>query len=239
MIISHARKFAIFAPWKTASSTVDARFGDMNESPYSRFYYFSPHLNRVTHQHVTCAEFEAMPESRLGYATVAFTRNPYDRVYSGFIQVQRDIVRQSAVGYPTRWIGELVMRQLDANRRQLERANYNVDEWIASLAEDQIYNVGHNTSLPLHPAHYWTHLAGSRHVSIIGRVETFEDDLESICDRLGVQPPERQNRNVSDSAAGAGGAGPYRHAGRMNARSIARINDLFADDFALLGYDRL
>lgn len=240
MIISHANKFVILAPWKTASSTMDARFAALNESPYSRFYYFSPYLNRVTHQHLTCAEFAALPESRLGYASAAFVRNPYDRVYSGFVQVQRDIVSQSAAGYPSPWIRDLVLRQLAENRSQLERAGHDFNEWVASLTEDQIYNVGRNTSLPLHPAHYWTQLSGARYVSFIGRVETFEADLEALCFQFGVPVPAKHDRNVSQEPNARSQLGErYRHGGRMNRRSLDKINSLFAEDFALFGYGRL
>ena len=127
MIISQKHRFVIFAPWKTASSTLGLRFRSYDQSPYPRFFYFNPHLNRVVHQHLTLADFRLLPESRLGYMTASFVRNPYDRAYSGFIQLQRDIAEQPRAVYPSEWIKELVRAQLAENaqrllRRRLSRA---------------------------------------------------------------------------------------------------------------------
>ncbi len=234
MIISHAKKFIILVPWKTASSTLHARFEALNESPYSRFYYFSAHLNRVTHQHIGCAEFATYPEANLGYTVAAFIRNPYDRVYSGFIQVQRDLEHQRQAPFPAPWIRDLVLRQLDENQAQLVRADGDFDRWVAGLTEDQIRCVGRNTSLPLHPVHYWTHLCGEQYVSFIGRVENFESDLSSFCHRVDVALPSPINRNISGGSTPF--AGEYRHAAAMNAASINKINNLFREDFELFGY---
>ncbi len=66
MIISHRKRFIILAPWKTASSTIRARLGGYCESPYSTFYHFNPILKRVVHQHLTYADFAALPESAPG-----------------------------------------------------------------------------------------------------------------------------------------------------------------------------
>ena len=236
MILSHAHRFTILVPWKTASSTLHARFEALNESPYQRFYYFSPWLNRVTHQHITCAEFSAFPEARLGYETAAFVRNPYDRVFSGFIQVQRDLRNQGAAGFSSPWIRELVLRQLEENRAALARADFDFDKWVAGVNEADVYSVGRNTSLPLHPVHYWTHLAGERYVSFMGRVENFEGDLRAFCTRVGVAVPERIDRNVSD---GGHGDGEYRYAAAMRPATRDKIERLFAEDFSLFGYRKL
>jgi hypothetical protein len=105
MTISHAKQFVMFAPWKTASSRIHRRLEQYNESPYSRFFYFNPYLQRVVHQHVTCAEFTSFPESRCGYFLASFVRTPYDRVYSGFLQLQKDIQQEPYALFPER--GEL------------------------------------------------------------------------------------------------------------------------------------
>src|SRR5258708_900801 len=177
MIISHQQRFVMLVSWKAASSTLHLRLARFNESRYPRFYYFNPFLNRVVHQHLTCAEFDALPEAKAGYRRAAFVRNPYDRFMSAFRQVRRDVALQSRATFPEPWIKELVMRQLDENRAQLARANYEFNAWVGLITEDQIFAVGRNSSFPLHPAHYWTHLAGTQYVHFIGRVEDFEADF--------------------------------------------------------------
>ncbi len=124
MIISHSRRFVILAPWKTASSTIRARLGGYSESPYDTFYHLNPVLERVVHQHVTYADFAALPESRLGYRTAAFVRNPYDRVYSGFRQLRRDIENQPHMDFPDARVRDVVTAQLAENLSQIFRAGF-------------------------------------------------------------------------------------------------------------------
>ena len=155
MIISHQKRFVILAPWKTASGTLRARLGGYCESPYDVFYYFNATLKRVVHQHVIYADFAALPESRLGYRTAAFVRNPYDRVYSGFRQLQRDVRAQPEADYPTPDVRGLVMAQLAENFSQLCRAGFEFERWLELIDDHQVLEVGRNSSFPLHPAHYW------------------------------------------------------------------------------------
>ena len=236
MVISHAKRFGMFLPWKTASQTLALRLRPYDESPYSKFFEFNPHLNRVIHQHLTCADFAALPESRLGYFTGSFVRNPYDRAYSGFGELQRAVRWQPNLKFPSDWVRELVMTQLAETDMQLRRADYQFDAWIALLDEAQIYEAGRNTGFPLHPAHYWTHVAGRQCVDVVGRVERFEPDFASFCAHVGIEAGA-ENSNVVDLEAGSR-TNPfgYRYVDRMNAASLTKINRLFAKDFELFGY---
>jgi hypothetical protein len=239
MIISHRHRFVMLAPWKTASSTAHLRLKPYNESPYSRFYEFNPHLQRVMHQHVTYAEFAVLPEGRAEYFTAAFVRNPYDRAYSGFLQLQRDIQEQPLLAFPEPWIKALVMRQLADLYAQLAAGNFDFDTWFDLVEEHQIYDVGRNSSFRLHPAHYWTGIDGTRQVDFVGRVEHFEEDFRTFCGRVGIDPPDREaNANVSDEVRGDDAPDGPRHVERMNAASISKINTLFGADFELFGYER-
>ncbi len=240
MIISHRKRFVMFKPWKTASSSMGARLDPFNESPYSPFFDFNAHLNRVVHQHLTCADFASLPEGRLGYFAASFVRNPYDRVYSGFRQLQKDIREQPGAAFPEPWIRELVLRQLAENSAQLHSASFQFDEWLDLVGDEQIYEAGRNTNFPLHPAHYWTHIAGRQAVDFIGRVENFETDFQTFLERADIGPLPPVNCNVVDLEGGAA-ANPhgYRYVDRMHARSIAKINRLFERDFELFGYARL
>jgi hypothetical protein len=238
MIISYTRNFAILAPWKTASSTIWVRLSSFNESPYSRFHDFNPFLNRVVNQHLTYADFMALPEGRLGLFTAAFVRNPYDRVYSGFRQLQKDIDLQRDSPYPQPWIKTLILKQLAENFASLCQANFDFDEWLARVDEHQIFEVGRNSNFPLHPAHYWTHANGRQMVDFVGRVENFEEDLRGLCARLNIEVSSTENDNVHTLQQQPVEV-PYRSAHLMNPRSVARINELFRDDFELFGYERL
>jgi hypothetical protein len=131
------------------------------------------------------------------------------------------------------------MKQLDENNRQLEAANFDFDAWLASVTEEQIYEIGHNTNFPLHPAHYWTHIDRTQYANFIGRVENFEADFSIFCSRVGIVT-ELRNANVVD-LDGAASENPfgYRYVNRMSKKSIEKINSLFFRDFELFGYDRI
>jgi len=239
VIISHKKKFVILAPWKTASSTMLARLGSYCESPYSRFYDYNPFLKRIAHQHITHADFLALPESHLGYYTAAFARNPYDRAYSGYLQLIKDIQEYTVRGVFThQWIRDMVMKQLSENFEQLAQSGFNFNKWISLIEPHQIFEIGRNSSFPLHPAHFWTHREGKPAVDFIGRVENFEADFEALCKKLDVEPAAMKNANVKTDPALAGEGG-YKYTQHMNPASIAKINALFKEDFDYFGYRKL
>ena len=240
MIISHKKRFVMFLPWKTASQTTALRLEPYNESPYEIFFYFNTYLNRIVHQHLTCADFACLPESELGYSVASFVRNPYDRVYSGFRQLQKDIHQQPHFNYPEPWIRNHVMKQLAENFAQLCQAQFKFNEWLELVTEEQIYEIGRNTNFPLHPSHYWTHMAGQQLVEFIGRVENFEADFQDLLSWLNIDQVQPLNANVED-LEGCTATNPfgYRYVDRMSNRSIDKINHLFKQDFDLFEYEPL
>ena len=240
MIISHKKRFVMLLPWKTASQTMVLRLEHYNESPYDRFFYFNAYLNRVVHQHVTCADFACLPESKLGYFVASFVRNPYDRVYSGFRQLQKDIQEQPFSHYPEPWIRNHVMKQLAEIDAQLCQAQAKFDEWLELVTDEQIYEIGRNTNFLLHPSHYWTHVAGQQVVGFIGRVENFEADFQEFLSCAKIDQGRPLNANVVDLEGGAtNNPFGYRYVDRMSVRSIEKINRLFERDFDLFNYERL
>ncbi len=241
MIISHRHKFVLLCTWKAASQTMRFRLRNYNESPYPRLYGFNPYLNRVLHHtHATCAEFRCLPESNLGYFTAAFVRNPYDRVYSGFRQLQFDARAVPKLRQSKPWIGDLLARQVSEMLAQLEEAQFDLDVWLALIGDEQVLEIGRSTSFLLHPACYWTHVAGLEAVDFIGRVEQFESDFARFADQVGIELSRPHNVNVAD-LQGDSSTNPqgYRYVSRMNARSRARVNDLFSEDFELFGYEKV
>jgi hypothetical protein len=241
MILSHRKRFVVFAPWKTASQTVRLRLRKYDESPYSGTFHFNASLNRVVHQHLTCSDFASLPESSLGYFKASFVRNPYDRVYSGFTQLQRDIALHPRAEFRPPWIRELVLAQLEENARHLLRAAFDFDAWWLSIPEHLVFEAGHNTNFPLHPAYYWTHLNGAPYVDFVGHVERFEEDFAALLARLEIQDAEAGNANVSAEEPGERERDRRvpRYAAHMSGASISKVNALFRRDFELFGFERL
>jgi len=214
------------------------RLAQWQQSPYSDFYYYNPWLGRVVHRHLTRAHFELLPEARRGHMLVAPVRNPYDRVYSAFLQIQRDQQQQPGEHYPQPWIRSHVIAQLAESAAALRTADYDVNRWIEGLREEQVLEAGRNTSLPLHPNHYWTHRNGALAVDRLLFVEDFEVGFDNFAAALGLQIKQKGTANASPKMHAAP-IGRYRYAGRLSPRSIARINELFARDFELFDYERL
>ena len=239
MIISHSRQFILLSPWKTASSTCHETLGSLNEGEYSRFFHWNPKLSRVVHQHMTLADVLALPEGRLGYRLCTFVRNPYDRAYSGFLQIRRDFEKQEPVAsFSPSWIGDLVRAQVAENTARIVQAGYDFDRWLQNLPEYEIYEPGRNTNLVLHPAHYWTHVEGAKRVDFVGKVEQFNQDLARLCDYVGVDRPAVVSANISGDGPPREERG-YRYTDRMSRRTLDRINALFAADFDYFGYPML
>jgi hypothetical protein len=237
LILSHTYRFILLAPWKCASSTCHATLNAYNESPYSRFFYFNPHLNRVIHQHLTLVDLGALPEAKLGYKTAAFVRNPYDRAYSGFVQIQRDFQEQPRCDFSPEWIGSLVRAQVSANMQRVIEAGFDFDRWLQLLPEYEVFDAARNTNMPLHPAHYWTHVGGEQKISFVGKVEAFDADFAQFCASVGIDAAKVVSTNVSEGPQPAHGS--YKYVERMARRSIERINELFAKDFDYFGYERV
>ena len=94
-----------------------------------------------------------------------------------------------------------------------------------------------NTNMPFHPAHYWTHIDGKQEVNLIGKVESFELDLQKFCDFVGITRPEITSANLSNETQRLSGS--FRYTDRMSRRSLDRLNELFAKDFEYFQYETL
>ncbi len=66
----------------------------------------------------------------------------------------------------------------------------------------------------------------------------FGEEFERFCAFIGIETPPIMLRNTSDRAQHRP-RGYSRYAGRMSRKALDRINDLFARDFELFGYELL
>lgn len=126
------------------------------------------------------------------------------------------------------------MSQLAVNHQRLEKAGFAFDPWWASVGEYEVLEVGRNSSFPLHPAHYWTHVDTSVGVDFIGKVESFESDFHALCKHVKINPSTTDSDNVDVSPITDGQG--YKSIHSMSRASIDRINQLFRKDFDLFGY---
>ncbi len=120
----------------------------------------------------------------------------------------------------------------------MKKANDDFDAWINILTEEQVYDVTLNSSLPLYPAHYWTHINKGKYVDFIGKVENYENDLECVCKEIGVEAEKGVNKNITSSCTVKENE-LYKYARFMNSKSRDKINSLFREDFELFGYEKI
>ena len=149
------------------------------------------------------------------------------------------MVEQQKWTYPDAWIGDLVKKQWSDIHAQFVRAEFEFDKWISLIGDEQVYEIGNNSSFNLHPAHYWTHVAGTKIANFVGKIEAFESDFQKFISDVGIAHVEMVNANVAD-LKGDAKSNPfgYRYVNRMNAASRRRINELFERDFELFGYEK-
>jgi Sulfotransferase family len=200
-------------------------------------FYFNPILQKLRNQHHTYADYLLLPQSKQGHQVATFVRNPYDRVVSGFMQLCRDASVIPQLQFADRDMKLFILDQVAQNTQDIIRSSYNLNAWFLNLSPYKILDSTSVTFL-LQPAHIWTQL-GNQKIDFIGKVENFEADFEKLKSRYGIGPTSLESVNQSDLKATAVPAAPYRYAQRLHSKTIARINDIFSQDFELLGYDRL
>ncbi len=239
MLLLPTQKLALLFPVKTASQTLQARLESLGVRPYPKLFHFNPHLRRITHQHLTLSDWAALPEHDQGYQLAVFVRNPYDRVFSGFIQLQRNFQVLPRLQYPEPWIRERVLEQLARAWAGASRAGFDVNRWFQQLPEHEILDAGQGGTLCLHPCIYWTHRGKELGVDFLGKVEHFEADFDRLRARYGIGETNRLDANRSDAALASADSDQYLYARRLAPGTIDRINVLFRQDFDRLGYDRI
>lgn len=238
MIVMPTKKLTMLLPWKTASQTLRVRLNDINQSPYPLDFHFNPYINRVVHQHAVLSDYLAIPESKMPYDLAVFTRNPYDRVFSGFQQLLRDIGQHPKRKYQNAWMKELVMEQVSDVYASVSKAQCSLDDWFQNLSPHWVLDVGRNVCMCLHPAHYWTHYNGKQLANFIGKVENFEDDFSALCAQYKITESNSRNVNQADGKFLPDQNG-YKYINRLHPRTIAKINDLFHADFEYFGYQKV
>lgn len=239
MLLMPDARLALLFPWKTASQTLQRRLESWGVRPYPALPAFNVALGRVAHQHLTLADWEALPESRRGFELAVFVRNPYDRVVSGFRQALRDVQVLPRLRHPSPMVAALVAEQSARIHSGLQAAGFELNRWFASLPLHAMLDAAHNVCLPLYPATYWTHRGTERRAHFIGRVETFEADYARLLTRYGLPDTTRVVANRSKDLPARPDDHGYQYAHLLTPRNVARINEVFAHDFALLDYPRL
>lgn len=211
MIVSHPARVLFVHVQKTGGSTVQSVLLDR-----------LPGAERLTglpgakHAHLRTA-LNRQPELAT-YWTFGFVRNPWARLWSWWSMIdRRQAQRDEGHAWATRridnnnfWSG--VLRDLPDFEAFVMRG----PEQFTRLRTPQLSYLQ----------------AGDRRADLIGRTESFSDDLARICERLGLEPPAQESRR---NAQPGGPSSSYR--AHFTPAMRDRVAELFAADVDEFGYE--
>ena len=234
MIISDNKKFIMFCPPKVGSSTLTGR---LEEYDSRNNFFYKPRWNEEKYKieelkHITYLEFLDYEDSKYleHYLKFCFVRNPYDRIYSGFLMRCHHIKN---VKHPKLIENKEYLSKLEL---YLEKNNYSFNTTLPMLIDlDDIGFV---------PLNRFTHHNEKPVLDFIGFNERFENDFQIICKKLKVESTSKVNRIVRTDPKAPSDPynmklSDYKYLGYYEQRTIELVNNVYDKDFQYFGYQKL
>ncbi len=213
MVISHRHRYIYFVIPKCASATVRQSLKNHTDIGYPVTQY---------EQHVTIQQFLSSEYGSLlqeSYLPFTFVRNPYDRLYSGYLQD-----RLAATRYE-KWIPVKapIFQEIgdDFNRYIQNYVRH------AKLLSDWRW-------ICFCPMHAFSYLDGECIVQFIGRAESVEKDLRELGDILKTDIEKSENFNINTPPQEN-----LKYLKKYDRATIEIVNQIYEDDFRLFNYEML
>jgi len=214
MVISHRYKFLYFVIPKTASATLRKSLEPFVDIGWP----VTKHP-----QHVTVAAFLQSEHAELFDQYLKFTcvRNPYDRLYSGYLQD-----RFAAENYP-RWTK---VKKPIFDRIGDDFSTYFNDHAIrADLENDwQWICFCPMSAFALGPD-------GGLAMDFVGRAETLEQDIGALATLTGAPITKAPDENVRQGVCRT----RPKYLEHFDRKTIASVNEIYRRDFELFGYEMI
>lgn len=187
--------------------------------------HYNDALNEHLHKHLNLVTFFKLPESKQNYIRFTFVRNPYDRLYSGFLQRQHRLTEDPPPKLDVRLLKD-----------ELASIRGGFGEYVAFFTDRYKRKAGGPSSLCAHVYH-----DRDPAVHYVGFLETFEASLSQICDLVGITELGAGNANVRYELSGVDAArthsnAQFRYLEKFDPETIRIVNETFAEDFNKLGY---
>ena len=222
MIVCDSPPFVVLQPWKVASTTLYRRLQIYDCGRYPQGIVYDPKLGRDITRHLPQRDLAQFPEAERKYKRVTFLRNPYDRLYSGFLQRQKRVLTAQDRGDITPALRE--------EKAAIETGFHSFLEYYADPSSS-------SQSVPgLYQQYEYVYWDGAFAVDFVGFLETFEASYAQICDTLEIQGEQVLNANVSNpdnilTSTTLPSDARFRYIHQFDASTLALANSIYAEDF--------
>lgn len=214
MVISHRYRFLYFVVPKTGSATLRKSLEPFVDIGWP-----------VTQgeQHTTVPSFLRSEHASLfdDYFKFTFVRNPYDRLYSGYLQ--------------DRYAAEKSPRWAKAKKPVFDRIG---DDFNAYFNDHVVHADVENDwqwicFCPM--SEFAVHPGGDMAMDFIGRAESLEQDIGELAATLGVPMLKAPDENVRQGIC----LTEPKYLRHFDRATVAAVNRLYRRDFELFGYPML
>lgn len=245
MIVSDKYKFIFLEVPKTATVTVRARIGFLNEHEEFDKPHFNEQLNKIITRHISLQELSKLDifENIKNYFKFCFVRNPYEYFYSSAqFQTSPDHVKELEK-----------LRQTDSVWAEMQSA-----EKLNKLKQctDRHGHFLFSQYLDLFPLPQtqrsfftdWTHLNKASHMSYIGKNENFENDFKTICNKIGIsyESISKESKNIlsqpinnKNKKSFFDDGSVYKYLHNYNEEALEGVNKQYKQDFEFFGYRQI
>lgn len=153
------------------------------------------------------------------YFNFTFVRNPYDKVYSGFMQ---DIY--ATENYP-RWT--------EAKKDIFDKIGDDFNQYMQKyVASSDI--LGDWRWMCFTPMHAFSHHKGQYQLDWYGRAENLENDILYLSNKLDLGVRDIENRNVRTPISN-----DLKYLDKYERKTIELVNRMYRFDFEFFGYEML
>lgn len=208
MVISHRHRFVYSVIPKCGSATIRTSLASYFDEGWP--------VNDRLPEHATLAQITALRPEVIPYFKFSFVRNPYDRLYSGYLQDQRAAERSK------KW---RVKRPLFEGGCSFKR--YLLD-YVAHAD-----TINDWQWICFTPMTEFTHVGSICVMDFIGRAETLDADLATLSTLLHIDVPHINPVNVREG--GLCTVEP-KYLSQYDAETIEFVNTMYASDFTSFGY---
>ena len=170
MVISHKHKFIFLATGKTGTTSMETLLKKYDDEGHKFHKHCRLSGPSTIFDPLTKTEKELNFDSS-DYFKFCFVRNPWDRMFSWYNQLQKSVYNPSKI-----------------RKMQYELANnYPFTDFLKNISREKYFN-HYNTS---------DFYLIDENINFIGRFENLQQDFNIVCDKIGIPQQQLPHKNAS------------------------------------------